>query len=170
MPGPGGPSGPAPRRKAGLTGMAGYSGPPLPVKLGLRPGFWVELVGLPVDVRRRLAEALAECHVVSEPDQLRDLVLVFARSRVELARAAARAGGSLAPAGAFWAAWPKRSSGVSTELHESIVRDVGLSVGLVDVKICAISETWSGLKFVRRRKDRGRPAPPAARSRNARPR
>ena len=60
----------------------------------------------------------------------------------------------LSPAGMFWVSWPKKTSGVPTDLNEKIVREIGLAVGLVDVKVCAVTEVWSGLKFVRRLKDR----------------
>jgi hypothetical protein len=150
--------------------MAGYSGTPLAKKLGLRPGLSVAMVGLPDDVGEALATALSDCERVPPASDSLEFTLVFARSRTQLERAAARAASALVDAGTFWAAWPKQSSGVSTDLKEDTVREVGLAVGLVDVKVCAISETWSGLKFVRRRKDRGAASRPGVSRRSARPR
>jgi len=81
-------------------------------------------------------------------------VLLFSDSRAKLTKAFAQWSRLLAPAGALWVAWPKKSSGVATDLTENIVRDIGLAAGLVDVKVCAIDNMWSGLKFVYRLKDR----------------
>lgn len=137
--------------------MAGYSNTPLPKKLGLRPGFRAYLVNDPMDVRAELQSALAACSIVGTPQDEVDFALVFAGSREELWRAFRRAVEVLAPAGMFWACWPKKSSGVPTDLDEHGVRGIGLRAGLVDVKVCAVTETWSGLKFVRRVEDRGAP-------------
>jgi hypothetical protein len=79
---------------------------------------------------------------------------VFTKSKAELARDFKRISKLLAPAGMLWVSWPKKSSGVVTDLNENIVREIGLDAGLVDVKVCAVTEVWSGLKFVRRVKDR----------------
>ncbi len=76
------------------------------------------------------------------------------QSRGDLEPAFARALAHLAPAGSLWVSWPKRSSGVATDLDENVVRGIGLALGVVDIKVCAVDETWSGLKFVRRLKDR----------------
>ena len=134
--------------------MAGYSGTPLPRKLGFRPGLRSYLIRAPESVRAELA---AVRHVDDRLDVARgsvDFVLVFARSRPALARDLERVLPRLAPDGALWLCWPKRSSGVSSDLGEREVRVAGLATGLVDVKVCAVSDTWSGLKFVRRRADR----------------
>ena len=80
--------------------------------------------------------------------------MVFAKSKAELAKEFKRVSKPLAPAGMLWVSWPKKSSGVATDLNENIVRDIGLAAGLVDVKVCAVTDVWSGLKFVRRLKDR----------------
>jgi hypothetical protein len=80
--------------------------------------------------------------------------MFFTKSKAELARDFKRISKQLAPAGMLWVSWPKKSSGVVTDLNENIVRAVGLAAGLVDVKVCAVTEVWSGLKFVRRVKDR----------------
>jgi hypothetical protein len=80
--------------------------------------------------------------------------MVFTKSRAHLAKEFGRMTKRLAPAGMLWVSWPKKSSGVASDLDENIVRETGLAAGLVDVKVCAVTETWSGLKFVRRIKDR----------------
>jgi len=134
--------------------MPGYSGTPLPKKLGLRPGFRVHLVDAPMDVQAELQATLAGCELVDSLEDGLDFVLVFSRSRADLWRVVRRAADVLSPAGMFWACWPKKSSGVVTDLDEHGVRGIGLRTGFVDVKVGAITETWSGLKFVRRRKDR----------------
>jgi hypothetical protein len=132
--------------------MPGYSGTPLPKKLGIKPGFRVQLANSPAEVRAELREALAECDL-KHGDAL-DFVMIFSKSRVELAKEFSRMAKVLAPAGMLWVSWPKKSSGVATDVDENVVRGIGLDRGLVDVKVCAVTEVWSGLKFVRRVKDR----------------
>src|SRR5579863_10464642 len=133
--------------------MPGYSGTPLPRKLGIKPGSRVRLANCPAEVRAELREALAQCDVVEQGKAL-DFVMIFTKSRIELVRQFARMAQVLAPAGMLWVSWPKKSSGVATDLDENAVRGIGLDAGLVDVKVCAVTEIWSGLKFVRRVKDR----------------
>jgi hypothetical protein len=134
--------------------MPGYSGTPLPKKLGIKTGFRVWLANAPAEVRAELREALAECEMKTKPGDTLDFAMLFTKSRVELAREFARIAKLLAPAGMLWVSWPKKSSGVAADLDESLVRGIGLDAGLVDVKVCAVTEVWSGLKFVRRVKDR----------------
>jgi hypothetical protein len=134
--------------------MPGYSGTPLSKKLGIKPGFRVRLVNLPTEVRKELSPDLAACEIVSDPKAQIDFAMVFTKSRVELESELPRIAKGLASAGMVWIGWPKKTSGVATDLNENIVRDTGLGTGLVDVKVCAITEVWSGLKFVRRLKDR----------------
>jgi hypothetical protein len=133
--------------------MPGYSGTPLPKKLGIKAGFRVQLANAPAEVRAELREALAECRVVKQGDAL-DFVMMFTKSRAELTGEFSRMAKLLTPAGMLWVSWPKKSSGVATDLDENVVRGIGLDAGLVDVKVCAVTEVWSGLKFVRRVKDR----------------
>jgi hypothetical protein len=83
-----------------------------------------------------------------------DFAMLFTKSKAELTREFKRVEKLLAPAGMLWVSWPKKSSGVATDLNENIIREIGLAQGLVDVKVCAVTEIWSGLKFVRRLKDR----------------
>jgi len=134
--------------------MPGYSGTPLPKKLGIKDGFRVRLIGLPSDVRAELKRALAGCRIIDDGNDALDFVMVFTKSKAELAKEFRKIAKPLAPAGMLWVSWPKKSSGVATDLDENVVRDIGLAAGLVDVKVCAVTEIWSGLKFVRRLKDR----------------
>jgi hypothetical protein len=133
--------------------MPGYSGTPLPKKLGIKPGFRVRLANAPSEVRAELRKALAECDLVKQGDAL-DFAMIFSKSRAALTREFSRIAKVLSPAGMLWVSWPKKSSGVATDVNENIVREIGLAAGLVDVKVCSVTEVWSGLKFVRRLKDR----------------
>jgi len=133
--------------------MPGYSGTPLPKKLGIKAGFRVQLANAPAEVRAELREALAECAVAKPGDAL-DFAMIFTKSRAELTKEFSRIAKRLAPAGMLWVSWPKKSSGVKTDIDEHGVRGIGLDAGLVDVKVCAVTEVWSGLKFVRRVRDR----------------
>jgi hypothetical protein len=134
--------------------MPGYSGTPLPKKLGIKDGFRVCLVKTPSDVHAELKSPLSACEVVHDGKAPLDFAMVFAQSRTELTKEFKRVAKLLAPAGMLWVSWPKKSSGVATDLNENVVRDIGLAAGLVDVKVCAVTDVWSGLKFVRRLKDR----------------
>jgi len=133
--------------------MPGYSGTPLPKKLGIKAGLRVRLTNAPAEARAELREALAECDLVKQGDAL-DFAMVFTKSRADLTTEFPRMAKMLSPAGMLWVSWPKKSSGVVTDLDENIVREIGLGAGLVDVKVCAVTEVWSGLKFVRRVRDR----------------
>lgn len=134
--------------------MPGYSGTPLPKKLGIKDGFHIQFVNAPPDVLRELKAALGGCKIMSDKKAPIDFAMVFTKSKAELAREFQRIGKILAPAGMLWISWPKKSSGVATDVNENLVRDIGLAAGLVDVKVCAVTDVWSGLKFVRRLKDR----------------
>jgi hypothetical protein len=134
--------------------MAGYSGTPLPKKLGIKEKFRVAFVGLPADVRSELRDALRVCDTASDGRGPLDFAMLFVKKRSELKKQFARMAKQLAPAGMLWVSWPKKASGVVTDLDENLVREIGLDAGLVDVKVCAVSDVWSGLKFVIRVKDR----------------
>jgi len=134
--------------------MPGYSGTPLSKKLGIKPGARVRLRDAPDEVRSELKSALAGCESVSKGKGPLDFVMLFTKSKDKLPKDLNRIAKLLAPAGMLWVSWPKKSSGVATDLNENIVREIGLTAGLVDVKVCAVTEIWSGLKFVRRVKDR----------------
>jgi len=134
--------------------MPGYSGAPLPKKLGIKDGFVVRLVDAPNEVLAELAAALKNCKVVQNSRAPIDFIQVFTKSKAALAKQFKVLANQLAPAGMLWVSWPKKSSGVLTDINENIVREIGLAAGLVDVKVCAVTDVWSGLKFVRRLKDR----------------
>ncbi len=138
----------------GIAEMPGYSGTPLPKKLGIKDRFRVRLIGLPSDVQAELKPALAACQIIDDGNDALDFVMLFTKSKAELTKEFRRIGKLLTPAGMLWVSWPKKRSGVATDLDENVVRDIGLAAGLVDVKVCAVTEIWSGLKFVRRLKDR----------------
>jgi hypothetical protein len=132
--------------------MPGYSGTPLPKKLGLKDQYRVAFLDLPSEVRTELNEALATCRMAKHGPY--DFVQIFVKRRADLRRHFAEFSLQLEPSGMLWVSWPKKSSGVLTDLTENAVRDIGLQLGLVDVKVCAVTEIWSGLKFVIRVKDR----------------
>jgi hypothetical protein len=134
--------------------MPGYSGTPLPKKLGIKSGARVCLVGCPPELRSELNAELSGCEKVENGKVPLDFAMVFTKSKTELTREFKSISKRLAPAGMLWVSWPKKSSGVAADLDENVVREIGLAAGLVDVKVCAVTETWSGLKFVRRVKDR----------------
>jgi CheY-like chemotaxis protein len=131
--------------------MAAYSATPLPKKLGIKEGSVVALVGAPSDFEKTLEPLPAEARLVRRASGKPDLAIWFAKSRSELERRIGRLG-ALPGAGGLWIAWPKKSSGVATDLDQNLVRRTGLASGLVDYKICAVDETWSGLRFARRKK------------------
>lgn len=144
-----------------MEGTAGYSATPLARKLGVAPGTTVALLDRPDGLGPLLAPILAD---VSVRDDLRarcDLVLLFATRRAGLRRRLPAAGRAVFPDGAIWVCWPKRSSGVATDMTEDVVRELALPRGLVDNKVCAVDDTWSGLRVVWRREHRDRSAPPA---------
>jgi hypothetical protein len=134
--------------------MPGYSGTPLPKKLGIKDGLGVCLLNAPSDVKAELKVPLAACSIVHDEKTRLDFAMLFTKSRTELTKEFKRISKQLAPAGMLWVSWPKKSSGVATDLDENTIRDIGLAAGLVDVKVCAVTDIWSGLKFVRRLKDR----------------
>ena len=136
--------------------MAGYSGTPLPRKLCIGEGARVALVNAPPDFEKVLGALPDGAEFVPPSRKGLDVVLLFARSRDQLVRRFETCAGRIRPDGSLWVAWPKKSSGVETDLAEGYVRQHGLDVGLVDVKVCALDETWSGLRFVYRLKDRPR--------------
>ena len=135
--------------------MAGYSGTPLPKKLGIRSGAGLALMGAPEGFHETLGPLPPGVAVREGGRGLANVILLFVRSRAELARRFGSAARAMGEPAALWIAWPKRASGVRTDLAEQAVRDHGLAAGLVDYKIAAIDATWSGLCFARRRARRG---------------
>ncbi len=140
---------------------AGYSGTPLAKKLGIKPGHTVAVLDEPDGFRAWLEphEARLRKSLGRDPD----VVLAFATRRLVLERRIAAASEVIFPDGARWVAWPKKSSKVATDITEDVVRELALPLGLVDNKVCAISDVWSGLRLVWRRSERSRDrgAPPA---------
>ena len=134
--------------------MAGYSGTPLPQKLGIKEGHAVALVGAPAKLALGDVPAKVTRKLGAGPY---DVILVFVTARAELAARIADARARLTEAGGLWIAWPKKASGVATDMTEQTIRDVALPTGLVDNKVCAIDETWSGLRLVIRRELRASP-------------
>ena len=133
---------------------AGYSGTPLVQKLGIRPGARFGIRHAPPGFAALLTPWPAGATVTTPATGPLDGLIVFARTAAELEPEFAAGVPILAPAGMLWAAWPKKAAKVPTDLTEDRVRAIGLAAGVVDVKVCAIDETWSGLKFVRRLADR----------------
>ncbi len=128
---------------------AGYSATPLAKKLGIKSDSRILLVDVPAEARGQLRDRLRQCSLVKGPDDgPLDFVFLFAKSRLELERWLEPAAKALAPAGMLWIAWPKKSSAVATDLSGDDVRKHGLRVGLADIKVCSVTEVWSGLKFV----------------------
>lgn len=134
--------------------MAGYSGTPLVGKLGIKPGYRLALLGSPPAAARLLAPLPEGVGLVGPRASEVDCILLFSRSTADLARRFGLAAKRLTTAGMLWICWPKKTSGVATDLSEAEIRAIGLAAGLVDVKVCAVDDTWSGLKFVRRLRDR----------------
>jgi hypothetical protein len=135
--------------------MAGYSGTPLVKKLGFKEGFRAGLVNPPKGFQKELAPLPNEVRMsVGSLTKPLDLIILFADSQKMLKKEFPRSARKLIQHGMLWIAWPKKASGVATDLSDNIVRDIGLSAGLVDVKVCAINDVWSGLKFVYRLEDR----------------
>jgi hypothetical protein len=134
--------------------MPRYSGTPLPQKLGIKEKFRVALLDMPSELRSELKQALADCVMANGGRGPLDFAMIFVKSQAELNKQFPRVAKQLAPAGMLWVSWPKKSSGVPTDLDENVVRKIGLEAGLVDVKVCAVTEIWSGLKFVIRVKNR----------------
>ena len=134
--------------------MAGYSGTPLPKKLGLKEGSRIALINAPKDLERALGKLPDKAEILTRVIKPLDIVLLFVLNERALLRDFDKLAKKLASNGMIWVAWPKKSSGVPTDLSFERVQRIGLDSGLVDVKICAIDDVWSGLKFVIRLKDR----------------
>jgi hypothetical protein len=130
---------------------AGYSGTPLVRKLGYKPGMRVHYVAAPDDFAALVGELPDGVRVLARPAADLDLVMLFVTERAQLERRLGGLHAKLSQDGMVWVAWPKRASKVPTDMTEDVVRDVALPRGLVDVKVCAIDDTWSGLKLVIRK-------------------
>ena len=136
--------------------MAGVSGKPLPQKLGLKPGFCIFVDGAPSDYRGLVGRWPEGAKIVAQPKAPLDLLHLFATDAKGLAGKLRKYRDAIAPDGMIWVSWPKKSSGVPSDLSDVVVRDTALALGLVDVKVCAIDEVWSALKFVIPKAERGK--------------
>lgn len=133
--------------------FAGYSGKPLVEKLGLKPGHAAGVVAAPPHYRELMGCEVPRLEPTpGEPDL--DFIHLFVASQTELEAMLPALKGRLKPTGMLWVSWPKKASGVPTDVTETQVRDFGLATGLVDTKVCAVDQTWSGLKFMFRLRDR----------------
>ncbi len=128
-----------------------YSGTPLPQKLGVREESVLVLLGAPAGFKSALGQLPRGVAVRTQARGACDVIVLFSKSRSDLRKRFAPAHRALADGGGLWIAWPKRASGVATDLTEPVVQKIGLEAGLVDNKVCAIDATWSGLRFIRRR-------------------
>ena len=134
---------------------AGYSGTPLPRKLGITPGARLALINAPHGFDDTLGELPAGVVVRRRAQGTGfDVIVAFCRRGTQLKRGYPGGARHCDRAGGLWIAWPKRASGLETDLGEGVVRELGLAAGLVDNKVCAIDATWSGLRFVYRLADR----------------
>jgi hypothetical protein len=141
---------------AAMSQPAGYSGTPLPQKLGIGEGDAVALIGAPGWLEDLLGRVpgMAQLQTDLDGSALFDVIVVFVSWRAELEAELGRLRDRMAPACGLWVAWPKKASKVPTDMSDNVVREVALPTGLVDNKVCAIDETWSGLRLVIRRENR----------------
>jgi len=140
--------------RRGVIAPAGYSGTPLPKKLAIKEGHVLALIEAPPEAAGLIAPLPDGVDVRHDLRRRPDVVVAFFVQRSRLQRRLAGLARSIYPAGGLWIAWPKRASGVATDITEDVVRELGLAGGLVDNKVCAISEIWSGLRLVYRLIDR----------------
>jgi hypothetical protein len=128
--------------------MAGYSGKPITQKLGIKPGFCIFVSGAPSPYSKLVGDLPDGAKIIARLKAPLDMVHLFATKAADLKSKLETCREAIAPDGMIWVSWPKKSSGVVTDLSDIVVRDTALPLGLVDIKVCAIDETWSGLKFV----------------------
>ena len=128
--------------------MAGYSGKPVVQKLGVKPGFRIFATGLSVAYRDVVGDLPDDVTLAKAAKAPLDMVHLFATEAKGLAAKLRSYRAAIEPDGMIWVSWPKKASGVATDLSDGVVRDTALPLGLVDIKVCAVDETWSGLKFV----------------------
>ena len=134
--------------------MAGASGKPITQKLGIKPGFRIFIGGAPSAYDDIVGKLPAGVTIASGLKAPLDMVHLFARQAAGLAGKLRGCRDAIAPDGMVWVSWPKKASGVMTDLSDVAVREIGLAAGFVDIKVCAIDEIWSGLKFVIPKRER----------------
>ena len=137
--------------------MSGYSGTPLAKKLGIKPGQSVCTIGAPSNYRKLLQPLPVKVTFTKEIKQDTTFVHAFVSKRTTLEIELKRLRKLIADSGIIWISWPKKSSGVATDVTEDTIREIALPIGLVDVKVCAVDEIWSGLKLMIRRENRRSP-------------
>ena len=133
------------------TASAGYSGTPLVKKLGLQPGMTVQVIDAPAPYDEIVDGLPGDLKTVSRTTATTDFVHLFVRETTRLQRTLASLRDKLPGAATVWVSWPKKASGVATDITENTVRELALPLGFVDVKVCAVDATWSGLKLVVRK-------------------
>jgi hypothetical protein len=133
---------------------AGYSKRPLVDKLGIKPNSRVAIMNAPVGYDATLGPLPAGVTALAKPSKDMDFVHAFFTQRHILDRTFPSLKKTLSPSGVLWISWPKKAAGTETDLTDTVVREIGLRHGLVDVKVCAVDDVWSGLKFMYRLKDR----------------
>lgn len=134
--------------------MAGYSGTPLPQKLGIKAQQRVAAINAPSAYRKWLAPLPEKVSFSDKAEKGATFVHLFVSERKILEKELKRLRTTIADTGVVWVSWPKKSSGVKTDVTEDVIRDVALPLGLIDIKVCAVDETWSGLKLMIRREQR----------------
>lgn len=134
--------------------MAGYSSTPLPQKLGIKPGTIVVAIDPPDNYRKLLEEIPSGVNFATRPVGNTKFVHLFVKERRVLGSRLQSLRQKIAEDAAVWVSWPKKSAGVATDITEDVIRAVALPLGFVDIKVCAIDETWSGLKLMIRRENR----------------
>jgi len=134
--------------------MAGYSGTPLAKKLGIKSGFHIKLVNAPEYYFDLFTDLPADIIIEANADSKLDFIHFFTKSKAEYEAILPQLMQQLKPNGMIWASWPKKSSKVVTDITEDLIRNHALQIGLVDIKVCAVDDTWSGLKLVIPVKDR----------------
>lgn len=136
---------------SGRTPTPGYSGTPLARKLGIKPGSRVAPIAAPADYLTWLGELPPETTIATRVGPTTDIAHVFATRRADLARQLTRLRAALRPDAGVWVSWPKKAARVPTDITEDVIRDVALPLGFVDIKVCAVTDVWSGLKLVVRK-------------------
>jgi hypothetical protein len=133
---------------------AGYSGTPLPQKLGIKPGLIVVAIDAPENYRKLLGQIPSGVNFATRPVGKTRFVHLFVTRRSELAKQLSILRHKIAEDAAVWVSWPKKSSGMPTDITEDVIRAVALPLGFVDIKVCAVDDTWSGLKLMIRKENR----------------
>jgi len=133
--------------------MSAYSSTPPAKKLGIKSGFKIKLVNAPAHYFQLFTDMPEDVHV-TEGKEPKDIIHFFTKEQKELNKLLPKLKQELVQNGAIWVSWPKKAAGIPTDVTENIIRDLALSIGLVDIKVCAVDDTWSGLKLVIPVKDR----------------